>query len=698
MTLRTKLSIISATILLATAVSSPAATIVYDNLGTAAQGGYSEPNANNPIFGDALNLTQAGTLTTFGTTVFNSSSGGNTGTMLTGTMVVKFYDNTIPYTSGVINKPLLGTANINWDFTSGGGLPAGFYTTGTSDLSGLNIALTQKVLVTQQFTQTTGNSTRNGVVLLSAPVVGSSPANVYMKSSATAEGLYTFAGTSNQFGFQIQVTGGGGGNNRPVADAQTVSCLKNATANVTLTGSDVDNNPLTFVVVNPPTNGNLTGSAPDLVYHPNADFVGSDAFTYVANDGQTDSVPALVSISVENSAGLIIVPDFDSSITSDPNAATIMNTINTAIAIYESKYADPVTVHIKFVKVATGLGASSTFIGTIPYANLVSALTADSKTTNDVTALAHIPGGANNPMDGGANIRLTTAEFRALGFSADPPAGQPDSTISLNISLCNLTRPPGNASKFDLRAVAMHEIDEVLGTSSGLPSGATPAVADLFRYSSTAGVRNYTTAGDDAFFSIDGTTRLVQYNQVAGADSGDWRSPNGHLPVRVQDAFGTPNTAPDLNVEIALLDVIGWDLVTTVAAPAPQITSITRSGGTVNFSWASVATRQYQVQYKTNVTSLIWNNLGSPITAVAATTSSSDSITPDKLRFYRIALLPGSVPPPPAGSLAPVNISPLTLETRYFLPSPQGGDNLASPVSVSAPQPLPEIQQGAKPN
>jgi hypothetical protein len=169
--------------------------------------GYSEPNANNPVFGDALNLTQGGLLSHVGLSLFNSTSGGNTGPILTGTMTLNIYNNTVPYAGGSLSSsdPLIASVNLTWDFTAGGGLPAGFFSTGTFDLSGLNINIPQNIFVTQQFTETTGTSTRNGVILFPDPTVGSSPANVYINSSATAEGLYTFSGNPNQFGYHIDI-------------------------------------------------------------------------------------------------------------------------------------------------------------------------------------------------------------------------------------------------------------------------------------------------------------------------------------------------------------------------------------------------------------------------------------------------------------------------------------------------------------
>jgi len=61
---------------------------------------------------------------------------------------------------------------------------------------------------------------------------------------------------------------------------------------------------------------------------------------------------------------LNIVATFDSSITSNPNAASIENTINTAITFYESilttETAAPINVSIDFQNINTGLGQSQT--------------------------------------------------------------------------------------------------------------------------------------------------------------------------------------------------------------------------------------------------------------------------------------------------------------------------------------------------
>jgi hypothetical protein len=140
----------------------------------------------------------------------------------------------------------------------------------------------------------------------------------------------------------------------------------------------------------------------------------------------------------------------------------------------------------------------------------------------------------------------------------------------------NLSRTgPQNSGFYDLQSVLLHEMDEVLGLGSFLGSNPNGMVADLFRYTG-ANARTYSRATDDAYFSIDGITNLVQFNQppncnTGGGDCGDFHSGSG--TVRVQDAFATPGTHPDLGVEARWLDVIGYTPV-----PEPATISLLAAG------------------------------------------------------------------------------------------------------------------------
>jgi hypothetical protein len=87
-------------------------------------------------------------------------------------------------------------------------------------------------------------------------------------------------------------------NTPPKAQANAVTTQEDAPVRITLAGSDRQRGPLTYSVVAGPSHGRLSGSEPNLVYSPEANFNGSDSFTFKVNDGKTDSAETAVSIAV----------------------------------------------------------------------------------------------------------------------------------------------------------------------------------------------------------------------------------------------------------------------------------------------------------------------------------------------------------------------------------------------------------------
>jgi hypothetical protein len=276
---------------------------------------------------------------------------------------------------------------------------------------------------------------------------------------------------------------------------------------------------------------------------------------------------------------MVIVPTFDSSITGDPNAAFIQATINQAINFYQTNISTPVTVNITFQEMGSGLGQSSTFFSTITYNQYLAALQAHSSgDAVDTSALASLPAGPPNPVNGNTSINVTTANLRALGFNA---VVANDSTISLNTSIMNYSGKAFNAGFYDMLATVEHEMNEALGLGSNLDTGSTSGAIrpeDLFRYSAP-GTRSYSTnSGATAYFSVNGgTTNLAGFNQTGppgGSDYGDWDSSS----LRVQNAFGTPGSSPSFGVEQAALDAIGYNF-NAVTTPEPSTFSFLMMGG-----------------------------------------------------------------------------------------------------------------------
>src|SRR4051794_29015434 len=74
-------------------------------------------------------------------------------------------------------------------------------------------------------------------------------------------------------------------------------------------------------------------------------------------------------------ANLTIVPTWDSTITNDvANGATIQSVINSAIAEYNQRFTDNITVQIKFAEMGSGLGQSSFYYGNYAYSTIRTAL------------------------------------------------------------------------------------------------------------------------------------------------------------------------------------------------------------------------------------------------------------------------------------------------------------------------------------
>ncbi|WP_256257561.1 MULTISPECIES: tandem-95 repeat protein [unclassified Paenibacillus] len=88
-------------------------------------------------------------------------------------------------------------------------------------------------------------------------------------------------------------------NDAPVAQGEQWNVDEDGTKTGKLTGTDADQDPLTYKVGTQPTHGTLTLQPNgQYTYKPDANYYGPDSFTFLVNDGQLDSAPALVTITV----------------------------------------------------------------------------------------------------------------------------------------------------------------------------------------------------------------------------------------------------------------------------------------------------------------------------------------------------------------------------------------------------------------
>lgn len=100
-----------------------------------------------------------------------------------------------------------------------------------------------------------------------------------------------------------------GSNQSPAAIAQTVAASLDRPITIKLSGSDPENDSLSFTVVATPSHGTLSGAAPDLTYTPDLGFQGQDRLEFsVADAFHAAGAAAAVTITVGSYEAPLGVP------------------------------------------------------------------------------------------------------------------------------------------------------------------------------------------------------------------------------------------------------------------------------------------------------------------------------------------------------------------------------------------------------
>jgi uncharacterized repeat protein (TIGR01451 family) len=98
-------------------------------------------------------------------------------------------------------------------------------------------------------------------------------------------------------------------NDMPLAESRTVTTVPAHAVDILLGGNDVEGDTLSYRVVSAPGHGSLSGTSPVLSYAPEQGFVGQDQFTFVVNDGTTDSAVGTITVDVRQPAGAPVSVD-----------------------------------------------------------------------------------------------------------------------------------------------------------------------------------------------------------------------------------------------------------------------------------------------------------------------------------------------------------------------------------------------------
>ena len=167
------------------------------------------------------------------------------------------------------------------------------------------------------------------------PTVDQGPATYTVTAEAYDDADPSLAGRRS---FQVIVMDS---NRAPIAIAQNLTGTEEVSMSIRLAATDADSDPLTYSIVTRPTNGTLVGFPPNLTYIPAVNAFGSDSFTFRANDGTVDSVPATIALMlagvddppVVQGGPVTLLEDSPASLTltasdpdGDPLSYTILNT------------------------------------------------------------------------------------------------------------------------------------------------------------------------------------------------------------------------------------------------------------------------------------------------------------------------------------------------------------------------------------
>jgi hypothetical protein len=337
---------------------------------------------------------------------------------------------------------------------------------------------------------------------------------------------------------------------------------------------------------------------------------------------------------------------YDSSVTSQTNAAQIETAIGIATQTIQTLYTNSSTVNVTVYWGAAGpfsggidLGASQTeAIGDYTYAQLTNALNAARTTVADSNAVASLP--PSDPIAGNVWI-MAEAEAKALGLSSifglDPnDTNSNDGAIGFasDVSYTFDSTNRAVAGEFDFISVAEHELTEVMGRDNfGLNENDLYVPYDLFRFTAS-GTRSFNVNDSNVYFSTDnGVSVLKDFNPNNGGDIQDWTT---STPPDSYDAYISSGVSGKLSsADLTAVSIIGYNLNFT----PPRLTGTKLANGNFKINFTNVTGMSFVVLASTNVSLSVsnWTNLGAPTESPIGQYQFTDTQA-NKMSFYRVSL------------------------------------------------------------
>jgi len=104
-----------------------------------------------------------------------------------------------------------------------------------------------------------------------------------------------------------------------------------------------------------------------------------------------------------------------------------------------------------------------------------------------------------------------------------------------------------------------------------------------------------------------------------------------------------PVTAQDFRAEFANLSgqsLPGPRIIELDGFSQPRGPQLSIAVSCIDLCWNSISNKTYQVQYRSDLTTNMWTNLGAPVLSTGPATCVTDSVRGQERRFYRVFELP----------------------------------------------------------
>ena len=440
------------------------------------------------------------------------------------------------------------------------------------------------------------------------------------------------------------------------ADDQSVSTPEDIALPITLTGNDPDD-PITFAIDTNPTNGVLTGTAPNLTYTPNENYNGPDSFTFTV----TGSTVATGTITIN-------VTPVDDDTTADDQSVSTPEDTALPITLTGSDVDDTVTF-------ATGTGPTNGVLtGTAPNLTytpnenyngpdsftftVTGSTVATGTITINVTPVDDAPTAddqsVSTPEDTALPITLTGGDIDSpFTFSI---INQPQNGV-LSGTAPNLTYTPNQ----DYNGIDFFSY-QVSG--SGLPSSATGTITI-----NVTPVDDAPTADDQSLITPEDTSLTVT---LTGTDTDDALSysiasgpSNGSLgPLTLSDLF-TVKSIPVAGVTPngVALNTITDTLYLSYGSPTNLVVGLdpgSLSGKGPSNGFVSVGANAHQIGVNENTnTYYVSNQADNTVSVIDGATNTVTATIPVGTGPIGVAVNPSTntvyVANSPAGTLSVIN-------------------------------------------